>query len=466
MKYYKPYDLTQRNADHFAPQTTKEKLLASRPGSFFIQAVDATVPGIDVSHYQGGNINWAAVYAAGYRFGNVKSSESNWYTDPYFAANIAGAHAAGLFIGLYHFVRRNVTGVSQFNFLKPKIEMLLALTGGVMLPVMLDVETADNTSNDVGVARLEELYNLTNAFVPGRVGIYCSPYLWTSLCKKANGTYPSFSATHKGWVAYWTPGSAPPSYPTGWLAANTKIWQNGVCGDHAWCPPSVPGVPGKCDHDLFLGDYAALQAYAGWTPPPPPPPEPDPELEARVTALEAIAADLEERVAALEASEAGSEATVLMPVHLTDKLGNIVPGGVNIGYPFEYQCRWYKLGHKWALVEVYLKPGPNADPMMEYWNFVLPPGQWAPDPASMASATGVCWFKNDRSTEGNFDTYMVGAVTLGATPSGPAFKPVFHQKANSPVSGEWDGPQMKGSGFPARMFAGDTLAFAILYRTV
>src|SRR5437867_1330928 len=58
--------------------------------------------GIDVSHYQGA-INWDDVASGGISFAYIKATEGTNFVDPLFAQNWAGAEAAGLRRGAYHF---------------------------------------------------------------------------------------------------------------------------------------------------------------------------------------------------------------------------------------------------------------------------------------------------------------------------------------------------------------------------
>ena len=60
--------------------------------------------GIDVSHWQG-QIGWLQVGAAGYDFAFAKATEGTTYIDPTYGTNRAGATAAGLRFGAYHFAR-------------------------------------------------------------------------------------------------------------------------------------------------------------------------------------------------------------------------------------------------------------------------------------------------------------------------------------------------------------------------
>lgn len=73
-------------------------------GTFLSSGVEAEAAGvigkgIDVSKYQGA-INWSAVAADGYSFAFIKVGSAKSGLDPYFAANMVGANAAGLKTGV------------------------------------------------------------------------------------------------------------------------------------------------------------------------------------------------------------------------------------------------------------------------------------------------------------------------------------------------------------------------------
>jgi lysozyme len=67
--------------------------------------------GIDVSVYQG-NVNWQSV-ALAKRFALIKATESNTIVDPRFAENWAGAQAASLCRGAYHYGHPGRDAVTQ-----------------------------------------------------------------------------------------------------------------------------------------------------------------------------------------------------------------------------------------------------------------------------------------------------------------------------------------------------------------
>jgi GH25 family lysozyme M1 (1,4-beta-N-acetylmuramidase) len=62
------------------------------------------IKGIDISHYQK-NPDFKRVKAAGIQFVMLKATEGVNYIDPCFKSNAAAAIAAGLPIGVYHFLR-------------------------------------------------------------------------------------------------------------------------------------------------------------------------------------------------------------------------------------------------------------------------------------------------------------------------------------------------------------------------
>src|ERR1700677_3355012 len=93
------------------------------------------VPGIDVSHYQG-DIDWHAVAASGVKFAYIKATEGAAYIDPSFAQNVVGAQAAGVLVGVYHFLTAGDWLAQASNFL----ETARAQLSGPILPSALDIE--------------------------------------------------------------------------------------------------------------------------------------------------------------------------------------------------------------------------------------------------------------------------------------------------------------------------------------
>src|SRR4051812_26823685 len=107
------------------------------------------VRGIDTSHFQHPNeaaIDWGAVAAAGKSFAFLKATEGTTFTDPWFARDLAGAAAAGVYRAPYHFLSPG-DPVGQADFFVRTIEAAGYLGHGAgELPPAVDVEwTADGT---------------------------------------------------------------------------------------------------------------------------------------------------------------------------------------------------------------------------------------------------------------------------------------------------------------------------------
>ena len=81
--------------------------------------------GIDVSRYQG-VIDWKQV-AAGKQFAIVRAVSSNSggvYVDPYFERNVAGAHEAGMRVGVYYYTyaRSEAAVINELDTLLPVLK--------------------------------------------------------------------------------------------------------------------------------------------------------------------------------------------------------------------------------------------------------------------------------------------------------------------------------------------------------
>nr|QNJ46244.1 GH25 muramidase [Westerdykella sp.] len=109
------------------------------------QFASAAVSGMDISHYQGTNYNFAGAYSSGARFVIIKATEGTTYTDPQFSANYIAATNAGFIRGGYHFARpADSTGAAQAKY-------FVSHGGGwssdgITLPGMLDLEYGSSSA--------------------------------------------------------------------------------------------------------------------------------------------------------------------------------------------------------------------------------------------------------------------------------------------------------------------------------
>lgn len=201
-----------------------------------VQADAAAAKGVDVAVYQGA-IDWNAVKNAGYSFAFVKIGSGKSGLDPYFAANMIGANAAGLKVGAYVYsYSTTVEGIQQ--------EALFAITAlepfTVSLPVVLDLEESAHKS-------------LTTEQIGALITTFCETV-------KSAGYYPmiysnkNMLTTQIGTTAYdvWVA-----QYADTCDYANAAFWQFTSSG-------SVPGISGNVDLNYQLKDYSGLIVANGF----------------------------------------------------------------------------------------------------------------------------------------------------------------------------------------------------------
>lgn len=209
--------------------------------SYEVDGETACHKGIDVSSYQG-DINWNKVAQQGYEFVFVRAMYRGYGNgkinqDPKWKANVKGAKAAGLKVGVYA-VTMAVTEEEAIA----EAEYLLDITEGydLDLPYVLDIEIVeDKTSRtyrmdedlrtDCAVAFLETIEKAGKQPM-----IYHNTVMGSALLDyKRVCNYPVWFANYTIEM-YW-----PYKY---------AIWQYGMVDN-------VDGVKGNCDVNLWLSDF-------------------------------------------------------------------------------------------------------------------------------------------------------------------------------------------------------------------
>lgn len=207
----------------------------------------AYTPGIDVSRWEG-EINWALVASAGYRFAVIRATVGDYYTDPRFYINWNGARDAGLLVTAYHVVVPN-------RYAKAQTQRFFDILGDRRsdIPLVLDVERVDSVS-PAGITACVLECSQTIQKQDTRIPIiYTAKYFWK------DNVLPSTNWSQNDlWVANYRVSS--PSLPPGW--STWKFWQYDDKG-------RVPGISSDTDLDWFNGSYADLMAYANQNPPNP-----------------------------------------------------------------------------------------------------------------------------------------------------------------------------------------------------
>ncbi|TNC26112.1 lysozyme [Amycolatopsis alkalitolerans] len=181
--------------------TPDSRSAASRPQGLNVDGVTATatVPGIDVSGYQG-NVDWTNYWGQGIRFAYVKATENTNYTNPYFAQQYNGSYNVGMIRGAYHFATPNTsTGAAQANYFVDHGGGWSA--DGKTLPGALDMEynpygaTCYGLSKSAMTGWIRDFSNTYHARTNKWPAIYTSTSWW-SQCVDGD-----FSSTNPLWVA-------------------------------------------------------------------------------------------------------------------------------------------------------------------------------------------------------------------------------------------------------------------------
>jgi GH25 family lysozyme M1 (1,4-beta-N-acetylmuramidase) len=199
-----------------------------------------SLPGIDVSHHQE-TIDWTQVAASGQRFALAKATEGTGYIDPMYATNRAGATAAGIAFGAYHFARPDLHPNNPIAEADHFVDTA-QLGAGNLVPV-LDLER----SGDLSQAALSEWILAWLNQVTARTGVrpmvYTSPNGWDD--RTGDTTTIADAGYTVLWVAHW--GVETPTLPANdWQGHGWTFWQYSNCG-------SVPGIVGCVDIDWFNG---------------------------------------------------------------------------------------------------------------------------------------------------------------------------------------------------------------------
>ena len=188
--------------------------------------------GIDVSVYQG-EINYAAVKAAGIQIVYIKSSEGSSLVDPYFEQNYINAKANGLYIGVYHYVRARTIEQARIE-----AQFFVSLLSGKSIDCMpaMDFETFGDLTkyeiNQIGLTFLNTVKSLSGKDPV----VYSNTYTARTIFSGEVTNYPL-------WVAQYEV-----NYPT-----ENRNWDNWV----GWQYTSrgiVNGINVYVDRDQYTKD--------------------------------------------------------------------------------------------------------------------------------------------------------------------------------------------------------------------
>ena len=213
----------------------------------------ATVPGIDVSHWDAG-IDWPKVRATGQRFVFAKATEGINYKDDTFKDNWTGAKAAGLLRGAYHFFRCNVDAKKQADYF---IDFVKAAKDDGELPPVLDLETNDGMTKEKIVVAAKVWLDRVEAAFGKKPIIYSGQYFLQDYLVQPGGGPPPWAKDYPLWLAQYPNQyveGAKPFLPRGWF--NWSIWQYSDKG-------RINGINAAVDMNFFNGTLEELYKFAG-----------------------------------------------------------------------------------------------------------------------------------------------------------------------------------------------------------
>ncbi len=215
----------------------------------------ATVPGIDVSHWDAG-IDWPKVRATGQRFVFAKATEGINYKDDTFKDNWFGAKSAGLLRGAYHFFRCNVDAKKQADYF---IDFVKAAKDDGELPPVLDLETNDGMTKEKIVVAAKVWLDRVEAAFGKKPIIYSGQYFLQDYLVQPGGGPPPWAKDYPLWLAQYPNQfveGAKPFLPRGWFS--WSFWQYSDKG-------RINGINAAVDMNLFNGTLEELYKFAGAT---------------------------------------------------------------------------------------------------------------------------------------------------------------------------------------------------------
>ncbi len=213
-------------------------------GRVYYDGTDCTVRyGIDVSYHQG-DIDWQKVAADGIDFAIIRCgyrgySKGALGEDECYRANIEGALAAGLDVGVYFFSQ----ALNEEEALE-EAEYTLELIRGydITFPVVFDWEQMTNTGSRSKTPNWRSVGKCTKVFCDTVAAAGYTPMTYFNVSMAYLSLDLSLYQNYPEWLAYY---HEAPKY-----IYDYQMWQYGSSG-------SVAGISGRCDMDIAFVDFAA-----------------------------------------------------------------------------------------------------------------------------------------------------------------------------------------------------------------
>ncbi len=197
---------------------------------------DFPVHGIDVSKYQG-DVDWSRVADSGVKFAWIKATEGGDHVDAHFQANWAGAKAAGIPHGAYHFVYWCRNPMEEVRWFEQNVPV-----EADSLPPVLDVEATPDSrtchkhlQQQQTIADMKLMLDEMQRYFGKKPIIYTSVDFYQAIL--SDGAFSDYPM----WVR------------------STKYYPTVKYGDRSWmlwqyqADGHIPGIRGEVDRNVFYG---------------------------------------------------------------------------------------------------------------------------------------------------------------------------------------------------------------------
>lgn len=225
--------------------------------------------GVDVSHYQGANgisqTSWNQMFGEAKRFTYIKATEGlTGSDDAAMANNVAGATAAGMLVGVYHYAhpenRPTTNGAMQ------EADHFLTYAGSAIGPGRLrPVLDLEGSSATLSTTALTDWVIAFHDRVVAQRGAGAAPIVYTSR-SFAQGELDSRVAEYDLWLAY--PVAVDPMVtdpaPTTSYPDPTGVFNNWSFWQYSWTGSS--GGVSPLDLDVCHSDFKPLATFIIPTP--------------------------------------------------------------------------------------------------------------------------------------------------------------------------------------------------------
>ena len=211
--------------------------------------------GIDVSAWNGRNIDWKEVSKTNVKFCWIKVTEGQTHVNGGHAAKFEGARDAGLIVGGYHFGRPDYNKYDNpytdaekeaHHFLKHLKKV--GAHSGDLLPV-LDVEAGMKTDDQYNVDWALKWLDVVEEELGVKSVIYTAKWAWSLYLYKANkDDLKRLTTEYPVWYARYKRKKhivGPEDKLKGW-----KEWDVWQYTGHGTCP----GLKGRCDLNWMAGN--------------------------------------------------------------------------------------------------------------------------------------------------------------------------------------------------------------------